>query len=149
MNMGINIFVGLRLMVGILFVISGGEKLVNPYQNFLYVLQSYELVGPPLEEGIAHVIPWVEFFLGIFIFLGLWLNVVLRGLFILVFMFLFTVAQAVVRRLPLVECGCFGGLVSFPLPVTFMLDAALLILTRILIKKIKQTSRLSLDGYWE
>jgi uncharacterized membrane protein YphA (DoxX/SURF4 family) len=68
----------MRVIVGALFIFSGGEKLMSAYGNFLYVVQGYEMFPSYLEKLIAHVVPWVEFFLGVFLVLGLWLRVTLK-----------------------------------------------------------------------
>lgn len=145
----INIFVILRILIGSVFVISGFEKLIGPYQNFLYVIQSYAFLNVFWEEVAARVVPWLELFLGVFLIFGLWLGWVLRGLLVLVTAFIFVVTQALVRGLPIDECGCFGGLISFPPPVVLLLDSALLFLSALLLYRLDRTSSLSLDGYFQ
>jgi len=142
---GLNIFVILRVILGSLFVISGGEKLIGPYQNFLYVVQGYELLNPLGEEITARVIPWIELILGLFLFLGFWLPIVLRGVVLLSLTFLTVVGQAIIRDLPVSECGCFGGLISFPLKGVLMLDITILILTIILLWRIDDSAQVGLD----
>lgn len=144
----INIFVILRILIGGLFVVSGYEKLIGPYQNFLYVIQSYAFLNVFWEEVAARVVPWIELFLGVFLIFGLWLGWVMRGLLILVTAFILVVSQALVRGLPIDECGCFGALIAFPLPVVLLLDSALLFLSGFLLYKLDRTSSLSLDGYF-
>lgn len=138
----------LRILIGIFFVVSGFGKLINPYENFLYVVQSYELVGKPLDLLTAGVIPWVEFILGIFMILGLWLTITLRGIWALLIIFIFVLGQAIVRNLPITECGCFGELVSVPLAVTVAMDTAFLVIVTFLRVFIQKTSLLSLDRYF-
>ncbi|OGX39507.1 MAG: hypothetical protein A3G91_02420 [Omnitrophica WOR_2 bacterium RIFCSPLOWO2_12_FULL_50_9] len=144
---GINIYPFLRILTGLLFMTSGFEKVISPHQNFLYVIQSYAFLNPLLEEMAAHLLPWCEFFIGIFLVLGLWLNRSLLGLAFLLVMFLEAVAQAILRHLPIEECGCFGGLMSFPLPSVLVFDTALFILTGLMYYKIEKTQRFSLDQY--
>lgn len=144
----INLFVIFRFILGGFFIFSGAEKLVGPYQNFLYVVQSYEIVGVPLEELVAQYFPWIEFFIGLFVFLGFWLKWALRGMFVLLSLFIFVIWQALLRDLPLTECGCLGEWISFPLPVTLILDISLAAFVWLLFKKIHKTSLLSLDSCW-
>ena len=143
-----NIFVCLRIILGIFFVISGSQKLIEPYQNFLYVVQSYELLSTPFEELVARTIPWIEFLLGVFLILGLWLRNVLAAFMVLTSTFMFVVGQALVRHLPITECGCFGDLISFPLPVVLTLDSSLLCLFAVLLKRLNKVSSFSLDNYF-
>jgi len=146
--MAISIFVIARILIGCLFVVSGFEKLIGSYQNFLYVVQSYEFLSAPLEEIVARVMPWGELLLGVFMVLGLWLKWVLRALLILVAMFICIVSQALIRGLPITECGCFGELISFPLHVVLLVDGSLLFLIMWLLNSIEQTGRFSLDNYF-
>ena len=37
-------YVILRIVIGSIFLISGLGKLLSPYQNFLYVIQAYQLL---------------------------------------------------------------------------------------------------------
>ena len=66
------IFPILRIIMGLFFLIVSTDTLLQPYQNFLYIVQNYQLFPPFLEEIVARVVPWIEFFLGLFLILGLW-----------------------------------------------------------------------------
>jgi len=142
----INIFVIIRILIGLLFIVSGSEKIIGPYQNFLYVVQSYELLNPALEEVTAHVFPWIELLLGVFLLLGLWSRWAIRGLMGLVVIFLIVVGQALYRGLPISECGCFGEMLNFPLHVMLMIDGTLFLLLTLLLRKIGQANQVSLDN---
>lgn len=146
--MAIKIFVIIRILIGCLFVVSGFEKLIGPYQNFMYVVQSYEFLPTILEEVVARILPWGEFFLGVFLVFGLWLKWTLRLTLILIVMFTLIVGQALLRKLPIDECGCFGGLISLPLYGVLIFDSMLLLLTSLLLKYKNRTNMLSLDGYF-
>ena len=136
-------------MVGALFVFSGFQKLIAPYQNFLYVIESYSFLPGILEEVTARALPWVELFLGVFLLLGLWLKVSLKGLSMLLLLFIMIVGQAMIRKLPVGECGCFGEKFSLPLPAMILVDSGLLILSLILLKYINRAGACSLDAYFE
>ncbi len=144
----INLYVFLRVLLAGLFIVSGIEKLIGPYQNFLFVVQSYDLLPIWTEEIVARVFPWIEFFLGIFVLLGLWLPGALRGLLVLVTIFLIVVGQAMIRRLPIDECGCFGELISIPLPGVIAFDSFLFLLTFVLLRRFSQTAQFSLDQFF-
>lgn len=148
---GINILACLRIILGLVFVISGGEKLIGPYQNFLYVVQSYALFPEGLaflEAGAAGIVPWVEFLTGVFLVLGLWLKKTLYVFFSLLVCFIVIVGQAMIRGLGVEECGCFGGLFSLPLWGVLFFDSSLLILTAVCLAGLKRTAWLSLDNYF-
>ncbi|OGX24932.1 MAG: hypothetical protein A2787_03195 [Omnitrophica WOR_2 bacterium RIFCSPHIGHO2_01_FULL_48_9] len=137
-----------RILLGTIFVVSGAEKLLSPYQNFLYVIQNYQLIGPPLDEWVARIFPWIEFLLGLFCLLGLWLTRSLEGILVIVTVFIGVVGQALIRGLPIDECGCFGSLVSLPLQGVIIVDSCLWLLTSWLLFPGAKASRFSLDEYF-
>src|SRR5262245_30475370 len=102
----------LRVLIGLMFIVSGGEKLIWPYQNFLYVIQGYQLLPASAAMAAARVFPWVEFLVGVFLALGLWVPLALRAAAGMFTLFILIISQALLRKIPLGECGCFGELVS-------------------------------------
>jgi len=147
--MVINVFVVSRIMIGALFIVSGLGKLIEPYQNFLFVVQNYDMLPAWGAESVARVFPWIEFMLGVFMALGLWLRWVVPGTMVMLFIFIIVVGQAILRGLPIDECGCFGELIEFPLNVVVVFDGLLLILAGVLLKKGEDTKGFSLDGYFD
>ena len=145
----INIYVLIRAVLGCLFVVSGFEKIISPPQNFLYVVQAYGILNGVFDQGIVSVVPWVEFLTGVFLFLGLWLKRSLQVLFVLMSGFIIVVGQALARHLPIDECGCFGGLFSFPPPVVLAMDTTLLFLAGWVYHKIVKARCWSVDGYFQ
>ena len=140
-------FLAVRFFIGLLLIVTGTEKLLSPYQNFLYVVQGYQFLPSAGEEVVARIFPWIELFVGLFLVLGLWLEVALRGAAVLFLIFIIIVGQALIRKLPISECGCFGQLLSFPLPVIFMMDSMLLMLSGLLLLNLSQVFTPSLDRY--
>jgi len=147
-SMAIKMFAVIRILIGCLFVVSGFEKLIGPYQNFLYVVQSYEFLPTLMEDAVARVLPWIELFLGVFLITGLWLKWTLRSTLILFLMFILIVGQALLRGLPIDECGCFGSLISLPLAAVLILDSTLFLITGLLIKQEKHTVFFSFDQHF-
>lgn len=142
------LFILLRIALGSIFIISGFEKLAGPYQNFLFVIQSYDLLPPVFEELTARIFPWFELFIGLFLFLGLWLTKALLGSLLMSLTFMSVVSQAIIRKLPLDECGCFGELVSFPLHVVLMIDISMCLCALLMLKFLKASQQCSLDAYF-
>jgi uncharacterized membrane protein YphA (DoxX/SURF4 family) len=144
-----NFMVFSRWLIGLLLVVSGFEKAVLPYQNFAYVIQAYEFFPPHLEIFAARMVPWVELIAGVFLIAGLWLKPVIllcRGLFLV---FIVLIFQALVRRLPLDDCGCFGQLISLPPFATLVMDIVISVILLVMARKNTLTARLSLDRYFE
>jgi uncharacterized membrane protein YphA (DoxX/SURF4 family) len=123
-----------RMTLGLMYIISGTEKLWQPYQNFLYIIHGYDMVPfPVVAKMMALILPWLEFFLGGFLLLGLWTKEGLVSLGFFTVIFIIAVGQAMVRKLPLAECGCFGDLVGMPLAATFVIDIVTLLLVILLL----------------
>ena len=131
-----------------MFVVSGGEKLIHPYQNFLYVVQAYQLFPSFGEELVARVVPWIELILGVFMILGLWLPQTLVGVQWLFFGFILILGQGLLRKLPLSECGCFGEMIHLPPGSTIVMDSFLWLIVFFLRRNPKAASAFSLDRYF-
>jgi uncharacterized membrane protein YphA (DoxX/SURF4 family) len=144
----VNPFPLLRAIIGIIFLVSGFEKLIVPYQNFLYVIENYKIVNDSLAIITSRLMPWLELLMGVFLILGLWTKMALSGAIALFSTFLIVVGQAMIRQLPITECGCFGEFISFPLHVIFIFDLISLCITCLLLIKMDDTNRFSLDQYF-
>jgi len=139
----------LRFALGLFYLFSGTQKLIEPFPNFLHVVQSYELLHPVGEKITALVVPWVEFFLGLFLVLGLWLKFALRTGLTLSLVFMFVVGQAIKRKLPITECGCFGEFLTLPLEAVFWLDFSFSLLFVLCLRRLPKTSQWSLDQLYD
>ncbi len=143
-------YVLLRILVGFVFVVSGLEKLFSSTENIIYVIQGYQMLhNPVLERLAALTLPWAEFLLGIFLILGLWRKQCGMAVTAISAMFAVAVSQAMVRGLPLSNCGCFGELLHFPLHVTLILDLILISSGIVLLTRLNETLSLSLDQLFE
>ena len=140
-----NMAVCLRLFIGLVLLVSGFEKLISPYQNFLYVIQAYQMFPSWVERVAALMVPWAELLIGIFLVLGLWLAWSLKGALVLFSCFVVIVGQALLRHLPLDECGCFGEAIPISPQVIIVFDSLMLLSVFWLLRHLPQTRRLSLD----
>lgn len=136
----------LRFLLAFLFIFVGAQKILEPYQNFLYVIEAYDVFPAWMAAVIARTLPWIEVFLGVFLLLGLWTRYAVVGVTVLMAGFWLIVGQAVLRRLPIEECGCFGGALAMPLWGTMLFDTILLLACIHLLKHPKDASRWSLDA---
>jgi len=141
-------FILIRVLLGLLFVVSGAEKAIGPAENFLYVIQGYAILPDALARLVSLVFPWVELLLGIFIFLGLWLDWAFRGLLLMSGALILMVGQAIVRKLPLDSCGCFGSLVHLPLKGVIMLDVTIFVLALVSLINLDRARSCSLDALY-
>lgn len=136
----------LRILLGALFLWSGFLKLIEPWQNFQVVIEAYRMIeGDPVRLA-ARVIPWIESIGGLFLVFGLYTRAAAAALWVLNTLFVSALAQALVRKLPIRDCGCFGDSFSLPLPVMLGVDAALWFGFGSLILWDAQASKFSLDA---
>ena len=139
----------LRVVIGSIFIISGLGKLLSSYQNFLYVVQAYQLLPSWGEVLVAQIFPLIELITGLFVLLGFWTSWSLRGALVLFGVFVVVVGQALIRGLPLESCGCFGEWIHLKLQTIIIMDSAGLLLTLLLLRNISQTRKFSLDSYFD
>lgn len=155
----------LRFLIGALFVWTGFQKLMSHYENFLYIVQAYEIfgknsreflyisafdesLGETLEVMFAWTLPWIEFVAGMFLIMGLWIRRTISVLGVVTFIFAVATGQALMRGLPIDQCGCFGEGLTLPLRVTFLIDVGLLALIMILWKFSQMSDLLSFDRHF-
>ena len=139
----------LRIIIGSVFVVSGLGKLLSPYQNFLYVIQAYQVLPSWGEVLAAQVFPWIELIVGVFVLLGLWTPWALRGALALFGVFVVVVGQALIRSLPLENCGCFGEWIHLKPQMVIVLDSISLLLTCALLSNMSRVRKFSLDAYFD
>jgi uncharacterized membrane protein YphA (DoxX/SURF4 family) len=137
-----------RIFIGLILLGSGFEKLMSHYQNFLYVIQSYQAFPDWFEKAVAIGMPWIELLIGLFLVLGLWLNWSLKAALILFAGFIAIVAQALLRHLPIDQCGCFGEAIHI-LPQYIMVFDSFTLLILVWLIRQPQTHAWSLDKYFK
>ncbi|MFA5059758.1 MAG: MauE/DoxX family redox-associated membrane protein [Candidatus Omnitrophota bacterium] len=138
-----------RIFIGCVLIVSGFEKLISPIENFLYVVQSYEIGNPIFNDVASQAVPWIELFTGVFLVLGLWIHFSLRLAWFLFLGFILMVMQAIWRGLPLDECGCFGSIVSISPALIIVLDTTTLVVLTLLKISPEKTSQFGLDRYFQ
>ena len=117
-----------RILIGLLFFYSGFSKLIQPIEYFEIAVGLYEIVPGTNVHTVAMVIPWIELVGGTFLLLGYALEKSAAVLSVLTGLFQLVLGQAVVRRLPIDECGCFGGgFIHLTLYQSFVLDTLLVL----------------------
>lgn len=131
-----------RVLVGILFIISGFVKLNDPL-GFSYKLQEYfgtDVLNLPFLEpyalGIAVIVVVFEVVLGIFLLIGYKPKFTVWSLLLMIIFFTFlTFYSAYFDKVR--ECGCFGDAISLTPWESFTKDIILLFLILILFMGVK------------
>src|ERR1022692_2408564 len=66
---------GLRVILGAVFIYGGYVKLREPWALFAMGIDSYHLVPFRFVEPLARTLPWFEVVVGLLLIVGLWLRV--------------------------------------------------------------------------
>ena len=131
-----------RILVGVLFIISGFVKLVDPL-GFSYKLQEYFSADvlnvtflEPYALMIAVLVIVYETVLGVFLLIGYKPKFTVWSLLLMIVFFTFlTFYSAYFDKVR--DCGCFGDALKLSPWETFWKDIALLVLILILVFGIK------------
>ena len=96
----------LRLILGVIFIYASLGKLFRP-EDFAKAILRYEFLPLYFVNIVAIIMPWVEFFTGILLILGIYKKAssVLASISLAVFLIALTSAFA--RGLD-ISCGCFS-----------------------------------------
>lgn len=132
-----------RLALGAVFVYAGFLKAVAPAEEFAYAIETYRVVPQSFAMLSALTVPWLEIYLGLFLIAGLFgrLSALLTGATLVFFEAL--LLQALIRKLPVTSCGCFGASKSNSLTHELLQNLALLALAFL---AFKYGRKLSLDA---
>jgi len=95
---------GIRLIVGGLFIYASIDKIVNPAE-FAKQINNYHIVPFGLENTIALILPWLELVVGIGLIIGFYIEGSTMWIVLLLFSFIVLMGQAILRGYN-IECGC-------------------------------------------
>jgi uncharacterized membrane protein YphA (DoxX/SURF4 family) len=105
---------GLRILLGILFIVAGSLKLPN-LKGFSVIVASYGLLPRQLVKPAAYILPFLEFFAGWWILSGKYLLYsASAGLLLMIAANVFVVF-GLIRKKKMENCGCYGAAVKVPL----------------------------------
>jgi putative oxidoreductase len=99
-----------RILLAVLFIFSGLEKLIHPPEEFMVILKGYHLLPEGLVRPMALGFPWIELLFGTFLLMGLFYRVSLLVVGGLLLTFTLAIASTLIRGIPLEDCGCFKSL---------------------------------------
>lgn len=141
----------LRVMLGILFILSAASKL--PHQvEFIKVVTGYHL----LPESVAHlygsILPWLELAVGCLLIIGLFSRYAAGAIILMVISFIVANGTHVYS---LEDCGCFEGL--FPtktsdaliIDIVIFIIAILILLNKDTFLSLGSLLRRKIRGIWQ
>ena len=94
----------IRLILGAVFLWASFDKIIDP-ASFAKNISNYHVVPFGLENTVAIILPWLEFFIGTGMILGIMVNgsIIISSFLLILFNIL--IAQAILRGFN-IECGC-------------------------------------------
>lgn len=98
--------IGIRIILGAVFVYASVGKLFRP-EDFAKAILRYEFLPIYFVNITAIVMPWIEFFTGILLILGIFKKASSMLASISLVMFLIALTSAFARGLD-INCGCFS-----------------------------------------
>ena len=99
--------IGLRAMVGIVFIVAGFEKVLDP-EAFAMAIKNYHMAPEGMVNALALGIPMTELGAGICLFFGIKPRIMGWVICLLLVSFLGALSYALWRGEPM-NCGCFLG----------------------------------------
>jgi len=96
----------LRLVLGGLFIYASYDKIINPAE-FAKAVKNYDMLPIALVNIPAIILPYLEFFTGLFLVIGIWKRGSSALIIIMLLFFLIGLTQAYARGLD-INCGCFS-----------------------------------------
>lgn len=134
----------LRLILGIMFIISAQSKLLH-HSDFVIVVKEYDLLPGWLASAYGNALPWVELLVGVYLILAIFMRPTAIVCFFMGVSFMIANITAVVRGYE--NCGsCFGDLVILPVYQAIIIDVLVLASSAILIFSTPQRQFLALDS---
>jgi fibro-slime domain-containing protein len=117
---------GLRLFLGLIFLVSATLKLLNQ-ADFISTVVGYNLLPNGLAVFYGSVLPWLELLIGILLVFG-WLVKLASGmsLAMLVSFMVANIYAIMVAQFD-VNCGCFGSSINMGHTASLSLDIAMLL----------------------
>lgn len=136
-----------RAACGGVLIYAGFSKAVGPSAEFAGALAAYRILPAAWVTPVAAIWPWLELFVGTYLFFGYFTRLSAVAALGLYATFVGTLASTLARGIDLSSCGCFGiGLTVSP-SHTLILDAFLLILSAGLIAPSREPLPLSVDAW--
>lgn len=136
-----------RIAIGAVFFYAGFLKLITPAEEFAYAIETYKIINYSQSLIVASILPWLELYIGIFIVSGLFADILLKFCVLILGGFEALLLQALIRKLDITNCGCFGSSHSNSIYTEFALNILWICFALFIL--YKKEYPLSLDNYLE
>jgi hypothetical protein len=133
-----------RLIVGGVLLYAGFMKAIGPAAEFAAVIAAYKILPAVLITPLSIALPYIEMWIGLFILAGLYTRQISIAAAVLFSTFFIALGSALVRRIDLASCGCFGPDTLSP-RYTILLDIVLWMFSVVIYRQSTVPPPLSLD----
>jgi uncharacterized membrane protein YphA (DoxX/SURF4 family) len=101
-----NKYIGLvlRIALGIFFIYSSQTKIMHP-EAFAQAIRAYQILPDAISNIPAIFLPWLEFYLGLFLIVGYFTRTNAVAAISLLGIFMLLMLSAILRGLE-IDCGC-------------------------------------------
>jgi uncharacterized membrane protein YphA (DoxX/SURF4 family) len=97
-----------RLVVGVIFLIAGIDKVAAP-GAFADAVRAFHILPSALVLPFAFVVPWLELLVAVYLIGGFMCRFAAGGAVVLLGMFVLALGLAIVTGNTAHPCGCFGS----------------------------------------
>lgn len=94
-----------RLLIGGMFIYASYYKIVDP-SAFAKSIWYYHMVPGKLINLMALILPWLEFFIGLAVILGVFYRGAVLWVNVIMLIFVIALSSTIVRGIS-IDCGCF------------------------------------------
>jgi uncharacterized membrane protein YphA (DoxX/SURF4 family) len=143
----------LRILIGVVFIISGSSKLVTHTQFIEFVI-GIDILPEQIGTIYAFIVPWIEFVVGSYLIFGIFLRLSLFTIILLGMTFLIANVHEILHGNQ--YCGhCFGAMVSMPIWISTLLDCVIIFIALYLLLSIIHDRKgyclvnWLIDHYWK
>ena len=96
-----------RIILGIIFIYASYHKIINP-GKFAKVIYNYKIISSPtIINFLAIFLPWLEFFIGIFLIVGIFKGGASTISTLLLLVFIIAIIYTMLKGID-TNCGCFN-----------------------------------------
>lgn len=95
-----------RIILGSIFIYASIDKITDP-QKFAQIIDNYQMLPQFMVIGVAHLLPFVELILGIFLIVGLFVRISAIVLSSLLMVFMIAIGIKSMNG-TIENCGCFS-----------------------------------------
>ncbi len=119
---------GARLILGVIFIYASYDKILHP-RAFAEVIYNYQILPDDLINLTAIFLPWLEMLMGVFLFVGFWMQGSVIWCNALLVVYIGALSFTLARGID-VSCGCFSTTKGSSISIkTILWDAAFLTLS--------------------